>query len=258
MSRRRKSSNPISLFSFQDIITSVTGIMILVTLLMALDLSQRVVESPRVQTAVVSKQLEAVVSRADEEIRQLEAQLAGRDAALQQVAAYDRRRLLAESDEVKRHVEQLEAETIKLASQAEDAQKRQAQIEARGVAKEEDVELVQELTRKIADLERQIEKLRSTNRIVNNPAQGTSKAAWLVELTDTAIQAAPMGRAARPTVFAGASNQETVNAFRQWATDRDRGSEYFVLLIKPSGIDLFDQLREELTDLGFDLGFDVV
>jgi hypothetical protein len=29
-------------------------------------------------------------------------------------------------------------------------------------------------------------------------------------------------------------------------------------LIKPSGIDLFHQVRDELTDLGFDLGFDVV
>lgn len=31
-----------------------------------------------------------------------------------------------------------------------------------------------------------------------------------------------------------------------------------MLLVKPSGIDLFDQLHEALGKLGFDLGFDIV
>ena len=41
MGHRRAGAPPISLFSFQDIITSVTGIMILVTLMMSIELVQR-------------------------------------------------------------------------------------------------------------------------------------------------------------------------------------------------------------------------
>jgi hypothetical protein len=258
MSRRGTSSNPISLFSFQDIITSVTGIMILITLLMALDLSQRVVQSPRVQTIVISDQLQTATAQAEAEIRELESRLAVRNTQLQQLAEYDRRRLLAESEDAKRHVEQLDAETLKLASQANNAQKRQAAIETRGHERADEVQRAEELSRKVAELERKIEKLKSTNRIVYNPAQGASKSAWLVELTSQSIRAAPIGRATRPTEFAGKSAVEIALAFRQWVRGRDRNAEYFVLLIKPSGIDLFDQLRAELTTSGFEIGFDVV
>jgi len=41
MSRRGRSGPTISLFSFQDIITSVTAIVTVITLLLALDLVQR-------------------------------------------------------------------------------------------------------------------------------------------------------------------------------------------------------------------------
>jgi hypothetical protein len=255
---RRKTSNPISLFSFQDIITSVTGIMILVTLLIALELSQRALDSPRVQTAIVNKQVEETVQAAEHEIGELEAQLAARDATLQQLAGYDHHRLVAESTDAQRQVERLEAETIKLAAQAEDARKRQTQIESRGQARQDDVRLVEELKNKIAELAAKIEKLQSTNRTIYNAANGSAKTAWLVELTGQAIRTAPLGRAAQPTIFSTGSPPETLAAFLQWARSRDSAAEYFVLLIKPSGIETFDQVREELMNLGFELGFDVV
>lgn len=254
---RRKTSNPISLFSFQDIITSVTGIMILVTLLIALELSQRALDSPRIQTTIVSKQLETAVAEAEEEIRELESQLAERDTKLQELAAYDRRRILAESVDANRQIEQLEAETIRLASQGEDAQKRKAEMQSREQAKQQDIELVEELNRKCAELREQIEKLQASNRIIYNPAQGTSKTAWLVELTGQAIRIAPMGRIAPPVEFIAPPGQALAD-FRKWSAGRDNRSEYFVLLIKSSGIELFDQLQDELAKRGFDIGYDVV
>ena len=42
MSRRRKSNdNPFTLFAFQDIITAVTGILILITLILSLSLVEQ-------------------------------------------------------------------------------------------------------------------------------------------------------------------------------------------------------------------------
>ena len=51
MSRRRSArQSAFSLFSFQDIITSVTGIMVLITLLLAVELINRTEASPPMQT----------------------------------------------------------------------------------------------------------------------------------------------------------------------------------------------------------------
>ena len=54
MSRRRRNHTTaaFSLFAFQDIITSVTGVMIMITLLLAVELVNRVEQSPAVQTTV--------------------------------------------------------------------------------------------------------------------------------------------------------------------------------------------------------------
>lgn len=255
---RRKNSNPVSLFSFQDIITSVTGIMILVTLLIALELSQRVLNSPRVQTIAVSQQLEGAVNEAEREIRDLEARLAKGDAKLQQLAAMDRRRLAAEQIDVQRQLEQLDAETARLAKQAQDSEKRQADMEAREQAQQQEVGRADELDRRIEELEEQIHKLKSSNRVIYNPAQGTSKEAWIVELTGGSIQAAPMGRAAKPRVFPVVAAGQIPGAFEQWLRGLNPRSEYLVLLIKASGVELFDALKEVLEQKGFELGFDVV
>lgn len=254
---RRVQANPISLFSFQDIITSVTGIMILLTLLMALELSQRSLQSPSVQTAVVTEQLETAVVDSEQEITRLEADLANRDKKLQELAAIDEQRLLDESVDIEHQISQLAAGSSNLAAQAEAAARRREQAESSSQDRQKDVDTARELMVRAAELQAKLAKLQSTNRVLYNPAPGSSKSAWLVEITDSELRAAPLGQATPPTVFKGNASAR-LTAFQAWARTRDRRGEYFVLLVKPSGIDLFDQLHEALGKLGFDLGFDIV
>ncbi|MGH7192085.1 MAG: hypothetical protein ACREJM_00960, partial [Candidatus Saccharimonadales bacterium] len=243
---------------FQDIITSVTGIMILVTLLMALELSQRVLQSPKVQTMVVSHDLKQAIAAAEAAAAALQTQLAARDERLQQLAGLDERRLRADTQDVERQISQLDSETATLAARAERAEKRKQQLAADSQARQSDVARAAQLTERIAQVEAQLAKLKSSNRVLYNPAQGSSKSAWLVELTDSELRAAPLGKAQPPTVFSGATPAARLAAFKKWSEARDRGAEYFVLVIKPSGVLLFEQLYEVLLDSGFDLGFDVV
>lgn len=112
--------------------------------------------------------------------------------------------------------------------------------------------------KKAADFAELSEKLKSSNRVIYNPAQGTSKEAWLVEVAAQALQAAPMGRAARPVAFSVTSAGQVPATFLQWLDGRDKNSEYLVLMVKASGVDIFDKLKEELTRRGFDLGYDVI
>ena len=45
MRRRRRTQSALSLFSFQDIITSICGIVVLITLILALELTSKIVEA---------------------------------------------------------------------------------------------------------------------------------------------------------------------------------------------------------------------
>ena len=74
MSRRRNNQPTISLFSFQDIITSVTAILILVVLILTLELISRKYDAaasdPETQKRVTSEavaELEALVNRISNE-----------------------------------------------------------------------------------------------------------------------------------------------------------------------------------------------
>ena len=75
MSRRGRARSAFSLFSFQDIITCVSGIIILITLLLAVDLSQRKQSSPAVDTAKLAEQLRQAIAQAGEETALLNFQI---------------------------------------------------------------------------------------------------------------------------------------------------------------------------------------
>ncbi|HUY34067.1 MAG TPA: hypothetical protein VMV69_15065 [Pirellulales bacterium] len=258
MGRRGAKSNPITLFSFQDIITSVTGIMILVTLLMALELSQRQLQTPAVQTAVVVAELEPAVDEAQREVDELEARLAARDTELQELAGFDARRLHAETADAERQIARLESDVAQLETRARRAQEQRREIQTRQASRRADWDAAEELTRRLEAARRRLEKLRSSNRLIYNSPVGAAKSTWIVEVTDAAVSTAPLGVSAPATTFGADTASERLAAFLAWAAGRDRGSEYFVLLVKPSGITAFVELRDELGKLGFDLGFDVV
>ena len=68
MRGRRHRNQPFSLFSFQDIITSVTGIVILLTLVLTLDLITRRQSSPAAQSGPSAEDLQTSTARMQERI----------------------------------------------------------------------------------------------------------------------------------------------------------------------------------------------
>jgi len=58
---RKKGGSPFSLFSFQDIITCVSGIIILITLILAVELTQRKQAKPAVETAQLAEDIRRAI-----------------------------------------------------------------------------------------------------------------------------------------------------------------------------------------------------
>lgn len=257
MGRRRGGAPPISLFSFQDIITSVTGIMILVTLMMAVELAMR----PQKTKAVVPMStahvevLRTTMAEAAKEVEQLRARHERGTQALKEVAAISASELQAEARELERILERLQREANELEQKKQDVQNRKEAADKNKVDREADRRKTDELVEKIKEMEEQLAKLKQQNRVVYNPAPGSSKSAWLVEIAGNRVLAAELEKPEKPQVF----DQPTRLAdFLAWARGRDRRREYFVLLVKPSGIEAFTQIHVQLKQAGFDLGFDLL
>jgi len=262
MSRRSHASNPISLLWFQDIITSVLGIMILVTLFLALEMIFNRQHSPDIQTRDITQKLKAAAAQSAEvqaaveanrrQVDALRRQLAGQETELLQQVRYD-------SDQLQRQLRDLEALNQLLAAELSDADSRRRAAQAsrdeltqKDASRDADRQTLEQLSREVQEKLAELKKLRTANRVIFNLSQGDAKTPWLVELSAAGVQAAPVGKRARPETF------PDIRAFLAWARQRSRAAEHFVLLVKPATVRDFMQARSALKAAGFDVGFDLL
>lgn len=247
MARRRKSNVAFSLFAFQDIITSVTGIMLLITMMLALELIKRKEESPPVQTQQTTDKVEDAIASNQNEIAQLRSLLAASDEQLKYDAETLRRKLtsLKEANTVfSSQIENLEAnqeETERRKNEAEEALSQTASPQQ-----------IQTMQQRVSELQQQLAELKESNRVIFNRPAGESKTPWLIEVSGQSIQVAQVGVAAPPQVFSAPAE------LRAWASSHGVGSTYFVMMVKPSGLNQFNIVKQDLEDLGFDIGYDLL
>jgi predicted RNase H-like nuclease (RuvC/YqgF family) len=253
MPRRRRAASPFSLFAFQDIITAVTGVMVLVTLFLALELVQRKEEAPPRKTREITQDLRAQMVQSQAETGELEDRQAELTAMLKELAAYDAAAVRSEIRDLQAVNKKLQQENDERARQRDEANRRQEQAEAEQARIEQGRQKLKQTLETARQRERQLAKLKQSKRLFFNVKEGAGKQAWLTELAEAGLTVAQVGQLAQPRQFAN------TDAFLAWAKERDRKSEYFVLLVKPSGIkryaEVYPALRQELK---FDIGFDLL
>ncbi|MEO2035402.1 MAG: hypothetical protein ABGZ35_25265 [Planctomycetaceae bacterium] len=246
MRSRGSGTAPFSLFAFQDIITSVTGIMILITMLLALELVHNKANSPEVKTTEIADTVDQAVLQNEREIERLE-QIIDQGA---DVIRFDSETLRKRIEELRKASSELQLQNASLENELASAETRQSQLDeqAQLISPETLVELQQELE----TARRELQKLKSSNRVIFNRPQGESKTPWLLEIEAGSIKVAEVEKSAKPLKFA------TPEDFSGWASRQDSGSIYFVLLLKPSGVRIFGDLRETLQNDEFDIGYDLL
>ena len=147
MSRRGKGTTKFSLFAFQDIITSVTGIMILVTLLLSIELLQRKEMSPSNRTAQIVSQMTEAVSQVD----QLEAQFNSASSMLADLTRFDPSRLRSQVQDLHELNERMQSEVTQLQQQEQQTEREQQRLESEKQRRALDPQTIDELNRKIQE-----------------------------------------------------------------------------------------------------------
>ena len=122
MSRKRKGA-PFSLFAFQDAITSVCGVVVLITLMLALELTRRVADDTPEQNDPVAaqvKELRAKIAAEREDIEALESAApdAG-DAVDPQTAGFSLAEVQTNFENVQKRLEAAKAEEARLRNERE-------------------------------------------------------------------------------------------------------------------------------------------
>lgn len=262
MSRRGRSGPTISLFSFQDIITSVTAIVTVIALLLALDLVQRKQSQAGDSSGHLAVELTARLAAAEAELAELKAAAGTTDDLVREVAATSPAELRNEIAQRESAIAELERERTRLERQRGKWQTREKEEQTEQFDLEPLRQQQASALAEAAELDRQRTSEQAENRTVFSLPRGFQKEGWIVVIDATQIAVAPLGRPAKPVVVRASGlpliGTSAAAAFVAWIEREQLRSAYFLLLVRPEAARAFDDVQELLTDKSISHGFDLI
>jgi len=254
--RRGARDNPVSFFAFQDIMTGVIGILLLIVLLMCLDLSRATAEvSGAVERSEAARLLEsdldnlsAQVGQADQSIRTLRNQLRQQAGARPQIAlVVARRRALSMRYQQIATVEQAVGEGFQALRELTEDGSALRQLEE-----------LTELEQKKECLESELDAVKRHQGLTYLLNQRFGKAPLLVVASRGAIRVGMVGSQQAALTFSQRDFETRKQALAQWLRSFEVQSYYVLLAAKPSAQPHLDTLRTMITGLGFSQGLDLL
>ncbi|MEZ6040017.1 MAG: hypothetical protein R3C20_05900 [Planctomycetaceae bacterium] len=254
MSRRQRSgTTAISLFAFQDIITCVMGIMLLLTLMMSLQIAVAGVPqtSPEIQQLLDSMQAEA--DQLEQAVAESVASVQSQTDMLKSGALLDPKVLTDSVTAMQNEISTTEAELQRLnqLTIAAESELRQSQSEFQRRSAE--VLHIGELKLENEILQQEIEKITSGQRVIYNAHDAQSANCWLVELTSPSdIKVAQIGQEQSFQSF------PNVSELTRWIDTKSKLGDSFMLLVKPDSAPEFEFLTETMHESNSSFGFDLL
>ena len=252
MGRRRTGSMPFSLFAFQDIITSVTGIMILVTLMLVLDFLEKVEGAPQQQSHQVIDEVRSTLSKVALEVATLEANLDQQDDVPNDLVVLDVSTLSSRLSSVSDVNTTLETELQQVRRLQDRTSESLASWQQRSEDSNSMLNEIERLREQIESNQNKIDRLKTSNRVIFTVPQTGGEKPWLVEIGEGQIRVAEMGLSSPPQSF------QTDDAFFSWLSARNPRNEYLVVLVSPESVDRFDGLANSLFEKRFPYGVNLL
>lgn len=267
MGRRRDNEVPVSLFAFQDIITSITGIMILVVLLIILD----ILNAPKTKSSPFKKdvvQLEKTVKRLrekldkesrwlDENEREILKAASVELSALPKLIEKEKKRFLLLTVGFEREKKRnAESETLiagikkQVEKAGEDIRKTKDDRKRRKGILEEKNKNLDDLTKKLEEAKKNSEKRKTQVEITTD--KNLPYSPILVECSECLIKikVGPSG-AVRRFDSPGGDSKALVSRFFTFLKSRSKSDDLIILILKPSSVGYSYGILGAIKSLGF-------
>ena len=192
--KRRRTGPRISLFAFQDIITSVVGIFVLITLIMVLELAQTVADASAATMESVSQELLKSLAVMEQETEQLQTEYDLLNAAqMKSVGSnrFNRAQQLAEAEHELSQVANSIARTIEMTEETQQsliaAENIEKELLAEGQAIEVDQQQILDLQNKQMEVQRYYSIMKAEKPIIFRDQSERGRAVVLVRLENAQI-----------------------------------------------------------------------
>ena len=245
---RRREETAVSFFSFQDIMTSLSGIMLFIVLLLVLDLTSAAVRQPKFAEARPSKT--EVLS----EIKELSKEITRIQSRIELLRTRTRELAASDPGAIKRQIQRLSESLRRLASEIsyrDDFQKQKAN-EFKRIGREArrlDVEILE-----LAKAKARLEAIGRRGVVFALQETDPERSVVVVECSASQMLVRPLESEAAPLVVRernSSSRQASLTAtFKAFpAQDND-----FLVVIKPSAFSYGEDLVHFIKGLGYRVG----
>ena len=260
MARRRQHGPSVSFFAFQDIITSVVGIFVLITLIMMVDLVSR--KSSSASTAGAAEDtLSSVISDMQSEIQELQARseylfqrgkkVAGVQSLNKEEIREDMEKRLRSLNEQLQRAESKNRD-IEKTIDAQLSEKKRLQIESMNRAPER--EELKNLLAKLEFLETKIGELSTEDPLVFKNVNLMGRTVVVIDMEPKKIIALNLASDQR-SEFSGAAR---FTQFENWAKGLPVSKLHFFLLVRPGATSSHTKVQEYLESVNASFGFDLL
>jgi cell division protein FtsB len=251
--RKRKNNSGFSLFVFQDIITCVMGIMLLVTMMMCLQITAAVVSPEQTPAEETIRQMQRQAAALSAEIASLQSTV-DENASLLNSGAINDPALLRDRTVTLDNDNQLAEIDVKaLWEQQTSGQETLDTLKKTAQRRSEQTRQTESLKQDNETLDEKVKKLTRGDRVVYNAHTSESATCWLVEMTTTTdFQVAELGQRSQPRVFSSRSD------LTSWILQRHQTGTVFMLIVKPAAADVLEQLTTDLRAQNVSFGFDLL
>ena len=261
MRRRRNEAQTISLFSFQDIMASVIGMLFFVVILLSLSIVTEVLPasadpSPSQRPADMAS-LRTKAQELRSERSALEQRIARTSERLIQATALGPpTRVLAELKQMHSNLSDL-YKTIGQEETSLQSMTAQAGPKRRGIREQR--KRLQEVKSKIAQSTLKLKRRQSAPRLAFIIDEHPDRLEpWLLEISKDRIRVRGRDGGSFVIEFRAKTSQERLKLFLAWAKNQDPKTHYFVILLKPSAVSLLGGFQRNLGKMLFDIGLDLL
>lgn len=268
--KRRFSSGTgsTSFFAFQDIITAVTGIMVLIALLMALQITSDQPSEPKIDSEL-TQTLAELSARRDELHSQVEV-----IRATAKTAESGSEDVAAQIGNIEEMIRELNRESARLVQDANLATaSNPAPVDIESIQKSNEqakdtITKIQEqnklLAREIADMEARVDKAQvaalevasNTSDIWLTPDKSdTSKEPVIISVMPDTMTAQRLDAGQESEVRRTSNSESNLSELLK---DTQPTDQFLVFYFKPSTLSGFDSVIEAAKSLGYEVGYDIV
>jgi vacuolar-type H+-ATPase subunit I/STV1 len=260
VSRRKAQGPSVSFFAFQDIITSVVGIFVLITLIMMVDLVTKTSSSAKVREAFEDIYT-AAIDDLQEQLAKLETRSAQLDVAatkLGNVQVFNKdeiaKELEASIQSLNQQVERVERrnQEIQRVIEGQDKVKSELQIEVE--KRSPDREELERLLKQLEKLDSKIQSLQTDEPLVFKSQDLQGRTIVIIEVHANKLVLLDLAKDSRSEISGGALDGK----FRSWLSSRNVGSIHCFVLIRPYAAGTFGSVRAVLDATGASYGYDLI